>query len=325
MHAASITLLAWAMIGAACFFPAAAAVSVGGVLAVLVAVVGLPHGAADHRFARPRLEPLLGPAWWVVFLTAYLATAGMVVLGWFLAPTATILVFFLASAWHFGQEEPDLVVVPSRMQWIRPALRLARGGLVIWIPVAFQTAEVARILSLTAPLGSEPEIQRAVAALVACSWVMLAIAAVTWGFQALRAVASRGRTRRILLLDTLMVASLAMLFAWTNPVVGFLVYFCGWHSARGLQRLRRELGESWPQLAASLAPLTAAAIGLVAVATILVLRAPTLNDTLIRATFVGLSAVALPHLVLHGVGPVIDRMGRARLARTFEFGGATCP
>jgi hypothetical protein len=99
MHAASITLLCWAVIGAACLFPAAAAVPVGGVLALLVAVVGLPHGAADHRFARPRLEPLLGPVWSVAFLAGYLAIAGLIVLGWFVAPTATILVFFLASAW----------------------------------------------------------------------------------------------------------------------------------------------------------------------------------------------------------------------------------
>jgi Brp/Blh family beta-carotene 15,15'-monooxygenase len=151
---------------------------------------------------------------------------------------------------------------------------------------------------------------------------MLALAGVAWGWQALLAIASEGRRRRILLLDTFMVASLVLLFAWVNPVVGFLIYFCGWHSARGLRRLRRELGENWRQLAASLAPLTALAIGLVALTTCLVLRAPNWNDTLIRATFVGLSAVALPHLVLHGAGPVIDQMSRNRPARTVELRGA---
>lgn len=322
MHAASITLLTWAMIGAACFFPTAAAVPVGGILALLVATVGLPHGAADHRFARPRFEPLLGPAWWVVFLAGYLAIAGVVVLGWFLAPAVTILVFFLASAWHFGEEEPDLAVGASRSSLVRPAFRLARGGLVIWAPVAFQTDEVVRILSLTAPRGFGADIRWAVDALVVVSWMMLAIAAVAAGWQAVTALTSRGRRRRTLLLDMLLLASLVLLFAWANPVVGFLVYFCGWHSARGLRRLRRELGESWAQLAASLAPMTALAIGLVAIAACLVLRAPTWNDTLVRATFVGLSGVALPHLLLHGVGPAIARMSRNRSARTVELGGA---
>jgi Brp/Blh family beta-carotene 15,15'-monooxygenase len=322
MHAASITLLVWAMIGAACLFPARAAIPLGSVLALLVAVVGLPHGAADHRFARSRLEPLLGAAWWGVFLTGYLAIAGAVVIGWFLAPAATILVFFLASAWHFGQEEPDLVIGSRRAKLLQHAFRLARGGLVIWVPVALQTAEVVRILSLTAPRGFGPDIQRAVDGLVACSWVMLAIAAVAWGWQALSAVASGGRRRRILLLDNLMLASLVMVLAWANPVVGFLVYFCGWHSVRGLRRLRRELGESWSQLAVSLAPLTALSIGLIGLATCLVLRAPTWNDTLIRATFIGLSGVALPHLLLHGVGPVIEKASRTRVAQRAELGSA---
>ena len=257
-----------------------------------------------------------------MFLAGYLAIAGAVVLGWFLAPAATILVFFLASAWHFGQEEPALAPGQRGAKPLRQAFRVARGGLVIWVSVALQTDEVVRILSLTAPRGFAPEIQWAVDALVACSWVMLSIAGVAWGWQALLAIASEGRRRRVLLLDTFMVASLVLLFAWVNPVVGFLIYFCGWHSARGLRRLRRELGESGWQLAASLAPMTALAIGLVGVATCLLMRAPTWNDTLIRATFVGLSAVALPHLLLHGAGPVIDQLSRTRAAPAVELRGA---
>jgi hypothetical protein len=65
MHAASITLLCWAVIGAACLFPAAAAVPVGGVLALLVAVVGLPHpkwGEAGVACIVPRSGMTVGEA-----------------------------------------------------------------------------------------------------------------------------------------------------------------------------------------------------------------------------------------------------------------------
>jgi len=322
MHAASITLLVWAIIGAAFLFPVASSWPVGGVLALLVAVIGLPHGAADHRFAQSRLEPRLGESWWAVFLGGYLAIAGMVVLGWFFAPAATISVFFLASAWHFGQEEPDLAPGLGRARSARQVGRIARGGMVIWVPLALQTTEVTRLLSLTAPRGSGPEIERAVDLLGVFSWMMLTIAAVAWGRRLMAAVAATGLKRRVLLLDALLEASFLALFALTHPVAGFLVYFCGWHSARGLRRLRRELGETRWQLAASLAPMTAAAIGLVALTTFFVLRAPTWDDTFVRATFVGLSAVALPHLVLHGVGPMIDRWGGRREARSLELGGA---
>jgi Brp/Blh family beta-carotene 15,15'-monooxygenase len=280
-----------------------------GVLAVLVALIGLPHGAADHRFARPRLEPVLGMAWLPVFLAGYLGVAALVVCGWYVAPAATVVVFFLASAWHFGQEEPRLPIGPRSL---RPLFRFARGGLVIWTPLVFHAGDVAAILDLTAPGGSGPAIQQAISLLTACSWLMLPLATAAWALQGLAAFRSTGRRRRVLLADNALVASLVVLFAVTSPLVSFPVYFCGWHSARGLERLRRELGESWPELARSLAPLTVGAIALIGLAAWLVLGGAGWNGTLIRATFVGLSAVAVPHLLLHGVAPLCEAVVRRR-------------
>lgn len=317
MHAASVILLCWAMIGAACFFSQAMAGVTAGVLAVLVAVVGLPHGAADHRFARPRLEPVLGTAWLPVFLAGYLAVAVVVVCGWFVAPAATILAFFLSSAWHFGQEEPRLPVGPRSL---RPVFRFARGGLVIWTPLVFHAGEVAAILRLATPGRSGPAVDQAISLLTGCAWIMLAIAAVGWGLQALVASGRTGRTRRVLLLDNALVASLVVLCAVASPLVSFPVYFCAWHSARGLGRLRRELGESWRELARSLAPLTAGAIALIGLTAWLVLGGAGWNGTLIRATFVGLSAVAMPHLLLHGVAPLFEPPARRRTHQPLHVG-----
>jgi Brp/Blh family beta-carotene 15,15'-monooxygenase len=317
------------MIGAACFFSQAMAGVTTGVLAVLVAMVGLPHGAADHRFARPRLEPLLGSAWLPVFLSGYLAVAVVVVCGWFVAPAATIVAFFLASAWHFGLEEPQFAVGP---RWLRPVFRFARGGLVIWTPLVFHAGEVAAILGLAAPEGlaisgwpavpgsSGPAIDQVTSLLTGCAWVMLAIAAVAWGLQGLAAVRRTGRIRGVLLTDNALVASLVVLFAVASPLVSFPVYFCAWHSARGLNRLRVELGESWPELATSLLPLTAGAIALIGLAAWLVLGGEGWNGTLIRATFVGLSAVAMPHLLLHGVAPLFEASARRRTTQSLHVG-----
>jgi len=297
------------MIGAACFFSQAMAGVTVGVLAVLVAVIGLPHGAADHRFARPRLEPVFGMAWLPVFLAGYLVVAALVVGGWFVAPAATIVGFFLASAWHFGQEEPRLPVGPRRL---RPVFRFARGGLVIWTPLVFHASEVASILGLAAPVGSGQAIQNATGLLTACSWIMLPLAAVAWTLQGLAASGRTAQRRRVLLTDNALVASMVVLFAVASPLVSFPVYFCGWHSSRGLERLRRELGESWPELARSLAPLTVGAITLVGLAAWLVLGGAGWNGMLIRATFVGLSAVAVPHLLLHGIAPLFEASTRRR-------------
>jgi len=183
---------------------------------------------------------------------------------------------------------------------------------VIWTPLVFHASEVAAILGLAAPVGSGLAIQNATGLLTACSWIMLPLAAVAWTLQALAASGRTGQRRRILLTDNAVVASLVVLFAVASPLVSFPVYFCGWHSSRGLERLRRELGESWPELARSLAPLTVGAIALVGLAAWLVLGGAGWNGTLIRATFVGLSAVAVPHLLLHGVAPLCEASTRRR-------------
>jgi Brp/Blh family beta-carotene 15,15'-monooxygenase len=262
-----------------------------------------------------------------VFLAGYLVVAMLVVCGWFVVPAATVVVFFLASAWHFGQEEPRLSVGP---RCLRPVFRFARGGLVIWTPLVFQARDVTDILGLTAPGNSGPAIQDAISLLTACSWIMLPLAAAGWTLQLSAAArtaqfmaaartaqglaASRriGQKRRALLADNALVASLVVLFAVASPLVSFPVYFCGWHSARGLERLRRELGESWSELARSLAPMTVGAIALVGVAAWLVLGGAGWNGTLVRATFVGLSAVAVPHLLLHGIAPLCEPFDRRR-------------
>jgi Brp/Blh family beta-carotene 15,15'-monooxygenase len=198
--------------------------------------------------------------------------------------------------------------------------RFARGGLVIWTLLVFHAGEVGRILGLVTPGSSGPAIQHATSLLTDCSWIMLVIAAVAWAVQILVASGRTGQIRRVLLADSVLVASLVVLFAVASPLVSFLVYFCGWHSARGLERLRRELGESWPELAISLAPLTAGAIALIGLAAWLVLGGSGWNQTLIRATFVGLSAVAMPHLLLHGVAPLLEASARRRTTQPVHIG-----
>lgn len=309
MHRALVILLSWAMIAASRLVPDAVDVVSSVVLVLLVALVGLPHGAADHRFASNRLEPLLGSAWLPSFLGGYLVVMALVVCGWSAAPGLTVLLFFAASAWHFGHEEPRPTLDTGGFGQV---LRFARGGLVIWTPVVFQGAEVGRILRLIAPRTAGPSVDRAMATLTACAPIFIAVAVVGWMLQALSACRQIGRRRQALLLDNGLVVSLAVLFTVVSPVVGFIVYFCGWHSVRGLRRLRAELGESWSDLAKTLAPLSVGAILSIGLLVRFWSEGSGWNDTLLRGTFMGLSALAMPHLLLHGLAPRVGVTSRRR-------------
>ncbi len=300
MHAVATTVSCGVLVTAACAAPATLGWSAPWLLALLVAFIGLPHGAADHRFARPLLEPRLGIAWYPAFLGGYGLTAVAVLAGWLVFPALTITLFFVASAWHFGAEEPSLTGVRRS---VRPLLQTSRGGLVIWTTVLFRKEQVTEALTITSPTAAASAVGAAVAVIAVISVVMLSVATLAWVLQCVAAVTSGGRKRRVLAMDCVMVASLVALFALTSPLVGFGVYFCGWHSARGLRGLRRQLGESRTQLARSLAPMTLVALLLIGLGACCFPRMPSVSDVLLQATFLGLSAVATPHLLLHGVAP----------------------
>ena len=68
--------------------------------------------------------------------------------------------------------------------------------------------------------------------------------------------------------------------------------------------------------------MTVASIALITATAWLLFREPRIDDTLLRATFIGLSGLAVPHLVLHGVAPLIDAMGRRRQPPGLQLGGA---
>jgi hypothetical protein len=95
------------------------------------------------------------------------------------------------------------------------------------------------------------------------------------------------------------------MFAVCPVLLSFAIYFCGWHSIKGLMHLRRDFEMSWPQLAMALLPMSVLAAGLFAGAASFYQSELSLADSTIRATFMGLSAVAIPHLLLHVISDAL--------------------
>ncbi len=251
-------------------------------LAVVVAGVGMPHGGLDHRFGRALFRPRYGRRWWVVFLAAYLGIAGVVVAGWVLLPALTVVMFFLISAWHFG-DDPD---------GHQPA-NVVEGGMVIWTPLLFRPTEVSGLLVWVIPNGDPAHVAVGVEMAQPLLWAIAIFFMVCLPFET--SVDSAGRK-----------VAFAILFATLPTLASFILYFCGWHSTRELAGLAKQADPARPWQGFRMVLLAAAPMAALAVAATAAFAAVFAGDrelepVLVQAVFLGLSAVAVPHILLQEV------------------------
>ena len=248
------------------------------VLAPLVAVFGLPHGAYDGTIAEGLLRPRFGRGWPAVFGVGYLGLAAVVLVLWWAAPVVGLAAFLAYSAVHFGLEDAEGDPAATR-----PDV-LARGALPIAAPAVFHAGDVATVfgwlLPMTHPVA--PSLVRAIAApVVAVAVTVLA-----------------RRPRSI----GAMLPIVAVLLA-APPLVGFAVYFCLWHSVRHASTLAaqidaRHAGRAWATFARRAAPATALTAAAAAAAGLVLARTGRFGPAAATAIFVTLAALTVPHMAL---------------------------
>ena len=314
----ALTLAAVALLAAGVAVPPAAQVAV---LAAAVAGLGLPHGAFDAVIGEDLFRSRLGRWWGVWFSAGYLGLAAAVVGLWIIAPPVALASFFAAAAWHFGTTDARRTDAPSGWAWAIEAA--ARGAMPIAVPAAFHPVAVAQLVSCTMP-GDHPWLTPA--AVSDAGWAALAaigpplLAAAIW--HAAAAGRSRGSVARRHALTAAELPTLAALFALAPPLVGFVVYFCGWHSMRHELHLVGRVNPADPAaglrtvlLRALPATLTTVALAAAAFAWLTRAGSPTAGAA-VQVVFVGLSALTVPHMLLEVVA---ERRHPARPKKRASF------
>jgi Brp/Blh family beta-carotene 15,15'-monooxygenase len=243
-------------------------------LAAAVFFLGMPHGALDGREARDILRPRLGSQWIAPFILSYLGLAVATLLLWLTAPLAALILFFVLSSLHFGSHD-------STSKRALPLL--TRGSLPMVIASAAHPQSTAAILGILAGDANGALLQGWLAGPLL--WLWLVGAATTLLLEA-------GASRRLEL------AGLTLLFALAPPLVAFALYFGLVHSPRALSEGRRP-GEQWSSLFRAALPWSAAA-GVLAIP-LWMLWAPLMGEgsALVRTVFWWLSALTVPHMLLH--------------------------
>ena len=257
------------------------------VLGVLVATLGLPHGALDPLIAR-RAGLWRTPLGFAGFNLGYLAIVALVVGVWLLAPTASLVGFLVVSGIHFGADWNGGRSV---------VLRSLTGVGLLTLPAFAHHDEVAGIYRTLAGTGG------GIVADVQSSLGPVAIVAMLIG----AALALRRRPTDAL--EILLATTLALV---APPLIFFALYFCALHSARHLRH-----GFAEERGSGRLAVLITVAYTVVPIVAVGILTAVFVGDFapggsladgwIIRLVFIGLAALTVPHMIVIAVGELRAR------------------
>jgi Brp/Blh family beta-carotene 15,15'-monooxygenase len=257
------------------------------VLGVLVATLGLPHGALDPLIAR-RAGLWRTPLGFAGFNLGYLVIVVLVVGVWLLAPTASLIGFLVVSGIHFGADWNSGRSV---------VLRSLTGVGLLTLPAFAHHDEVAGIYRTLAGTGG------GVVADVQALLGPVAIIAMLIG----AALALRRRPT-----DTLEILLAATLALVAPPLIFFALYFCALHSARHLRH-----GFAEERGSGRLAVLITVVYTVVPIAAVGILTVVFVGDFapggslaggwIIRLVFIGLAALTVPHMMVIAIGELRGR------------------
>lgn len=266
--------LAAAAVGARLDGPIATLLCCGAIL-----LLGLPHGALDMvaLLRSPARSRAVG---------YYVGLAGSMAALWYAAPGAALLLFFTVAIGHFGED------------WPGPGL-IANGGALALLaaPLLFHRHAVDSLFAVIAGKGAIPPL--------ADSLLLVAPVAMAAGLTACTILWSSGQR----VLATSSAAALAGML-WLPPLAGFALVFGLFHSPRQFARgvIGIKACHWW-------APVTGASVAsLLLVALVAVSGSTTLSDGMLRGTFVVLSVLTVPHMMIGLVLRWAQTGSNARLA-----------
>ena len=244
------------------------------VLAALIVILGIPHGAFDTLFAY-RLYGIRSPWKWLAFGVVYLLLAALVVGLWKLTPVLFLIAFLLISVAHFSGDPAAGTPLVSRIFY---------AGAVIAFP-SFQYET--EITHLFAQLVGQAAAQTVVFGLAWLAW--------PWSIGLVLAIFERLRNDWLTALE---MTSVGMLSLLSPPLFSFTVFFCGMHSARHIIRAFIYSGRSSLRFLLASAFLPMLGVALASAVAWHYLKETPLDVRILQIVFVGLAALTVPHMVL---------------------------
>ena len=243
-------------------------------MAILIVILGVPHGVLDTVFAR-NLYNVRTAKEWVGFTVVYFILAALVVAFWQFAPQLFLAGFLMISIVHFSGDPSPGTPVLSRIFY---------GGAIIVLPTILYAPKVTQLFAF---LVSPDAAMQTVAALLYLKW--------PWLVGLVLAAIDRMQSDW---LSSIEIAALGLLATLAPPLVAFTVFFCFMHSARHILRTMDYFDQiSLPRM------VFAAATPMGGTVILSVVAWNSFGNTAIdvhvsQLVFVGLAALTVPHMAI---------------------------
>ena len=271
------------------------------IVAAAIALVGIPHGAIDHLIAAKVYEQ--GSSIWdhIRFYGWYLFLMVALSVLWFFSPAAGFILFMVISVLHFGQSDIEgffhrFEVDEPHTAWIVSAT-VSRGIAIIGLILSAHDEVAMSIVGEALPQDSTLFL-----------WMSTQSEAIFWGslaqfalfmpvfsFIGFQSWSQRGQ----FIVDSIV---LIVLFITARPLLSFAIYFAFWHSMGHIDEIRTYFGEKGQPLTVAgfaLRALPFTLISFVGLAGLLwIAQAMELGNRLVMLTFVLISVLTLPHMVV---------------------------
>jgi Brp/Blh family beta-carotene 15,15'-monooxygenase len=251
-------------------------IAVAGIL-----IAGIPHGAMDHITA----SFLTGSKFRLVkYLIQYILSAVLYLVVWFLFPGIALLLFLLLTAWHFG--ETDLVCFTNKKT--APVIIFIYGfSLLMWLLMK-DGATTLQWMQLVA--GKQTYVDSIITALLSVPHLLWFVISAVVIF----ITVMNDKTKWLSA-----VVFLCFLFAavYTSLILGFIIYFTGWHSVQALQHIRLSVFKN-ARVGKLLLNALPATLGSVVLLFVIVFygKEEWLQSNSLPSLFILLSVLTLPHM-----------------------------
>lgn len=251
----------------------------------IISLAGLPHGAADAWLAQ-RVGIISNLKDLFTFLVSYTFVAISIIFAWMISPSISLAIFLIISAWHFGDDE---------RLGLSLFTRFCSGVIIVSSPLLLHNKEVLSLYEIL--IGNY-------ANNVLDSQIILFIT--SCGYLIYNTILSFNDMRTVRNISNIMLY--VILACIITPILYFTIYFCCAHSFQHMSRIwDMTTTKNRSKFLIAVTLLTTLVIVFALVIYFWLIRSGINFEIVnIKVLFVGLAALAVPHILLIDVCKAAD-------------------